>query len=465
MLHHLDPDTLGPHGPHMARAIQTCVHCGFCLPACPTYKVLGEEMDSPRGRIFLMKNVLEGELSWNDALPYVDRCLGCVACVTACPSGVAYGELLTPFRAQAEANRQRTWIDRLRRTLTLATLPYPTRFRIAARVGQLTTAIIPRTLVPRAFRSMLDLLPAAPLPAARPLPDITPAVGTRKARVALLAGCAQQVLSPNIGWAAVRVLSRAGVEVLVPRDQGCCGALALHVGEEAQARKLAQQNLRAFPKDIDAIVTTAAGCGSGLRDYAHLFDGAPAAEAAEANAFAARAIDIAAFLERLGMPPLPPLPPLPPPPLPAPARASAGASNARAAAGATPAAGAADAVTVAYHDACHLAHAQGVRAEPRALLRRIPNVTLVDVPDAGDCCGSAGTYNLDQPEIANDLGRRKANALLSTRAAIITSGNIGCLTQIRTHLASLSSHANAPLPDVLHTIELIDRAMSARGEQ
>jgi glycolate oxidase iron-sulfur subunit len=429
MLHHLDPDTLGPHGPHMARAITTCVHCGFCLPACPTYKVLGEEMDSPRGRIFLMKNVLEGELTWDDALPYVDRCLGCVACVTACPSGVEYGELLTPFRAKAEAHRERTWIDRLRRAMTLATLPYPGRFRMAARFGKIAGAIVPRALVPRPLQVMLDLLPAEPLPPARPLPAVTPAIGTRRARVALLAGCAQQVLAPNIGWAALRVLSRAGVEVIVPGDQTCCGALALHVGEEAQARTLARQNLRAFPTDIDAIITTAAGCGSGLRDYAHLFDGAPLAEAANANAFAARAIDIAAFLDRLGLPTLPPLP------------------------GAT--------VTVAYHDACHLAHAQGVRAEPRALLRRIPNVTLVDVPDASDCCGSAGTYNLDQPEIANDLGRRKANALLATGASIIASGNIGCLTQIRTHLASL--RASEPLPEVLHTIELIDRAMTSGG--
>jgi glycolate oxidase iron-sulfur subunit len=419
MLHHIDPNTLGPQGEHMARAVKTCVHCGFCLPTCPTYQVLGEEMDSPRGRIFLMKNVLEGELSWNDALPYVDRCLGCLACVTACPSGVAYGELLTPFRAQAESHRQRTWIDRVRRTITLATLPYPTRFRLAARFGQLARRL---GLVPSVFHTMIALLPATPLPAARPLPELTPAIGARKARVALLAGCAQQVLAPNIGWAALRVLARAGVEVIVPRDQQCCGALALHVGEEAQARTMARANLRAFPDDVDAIVTTAAGCGSGLRDYPQLFEGEPESE--RASTFAARVIDIAAFLHRIGMPAVPPLP--------SPAK-------------------------VAYHDACHLAHAQGVRAEPRALLRQIPNVTLVDVPNAGDCCGSAGTYNLDQPEIARELGLRKANALLSTEADIIVSGNIGCLTQIRSSLASLASSAR---PDVSHTIELIDRAQS-----
>jgi glycolate oxidase iron-sulfur subunit len=419
MLHHIDPEPLGPQGHHMTRAITTCVHCGFCLPACPTYKVLGEEMDSPRGRIFLMKNVLEGELTLSDALPYIDRCLGCVACVTACPSGVAYGELLTPFRAHAEAHRQRTLVERVRRWLTLSTLPYPARFRLAARLGQLTRRV--PALVPAAFKPMLDLLPTEALPAAQPLPALTPAVGTRKARVALLAGCAQQVLAPNIGQAALRVLSRAGVEVVVPPRQQCCGALALHVGEDAQARQLGRVNLDAFPVDIDAIVTTAAGCGSGLRDYAQLFEGT--ADAERAKAFAARAIDITAFLATL----LPLTPPLKPLSRPGP-------------------------VTVAYHDACHLAHAQGVRAEPRALLRQIPNLTLVEPPDAGICCGSAGTYNVDQPEIARDLGQRKAAALASTGASIIVSGNIGCLTQIRTHLADRGC-------EVLHTIELIDRAL------
>jgi len=281
--------------------------------------------------------------------------------------------------------------------------------------------------VPAAFKPMLDLLPTEPLPAPQPLPALTPAVGTRKARVALLAGCAQQVLAPNIGQAALRVLSRAGVEVVVPPQQGCCGALALHVGEEAQARQLGRRNLDAFPVDIDAIVTTAAGCGSGLRDYAQLFEGTPDAE--RARAFAARAIDVTAFLASVSPLPLP-LKPLSVKPLSQPGP-----------------------VTVAYHDACHLAHAQGVRAEPRALLRQIPNVMLVEPPDAGLCCGSAGTYNVDQPEIARDLGQRKAAALASTGARIIVSGNIGCLTQIRTHLADRGC-------EVLHTIELIDRALS-----
>ena len=343
----------------MARAVSTCVHCGFCLPTCPTYRVLGEEMDSPRGRIVLMKGVLEGELPLEDALPYVDRCLGCVACVTACPSGVKYGDLLAPFRAYAEPRRSRSLLDRVRRQLVLGTLPYPGRFRAAARLGQLTRWAA--ALAPAPLRAMIDLLPAE-LPRAQPLPPLVPAEGPRKARVALLAGCAQQVLAPNIGWAAVRVLAQAGVEVVIPPDQGCCGALPMHVGAAARARELGVRNLRAFPSDVDAIVTTAAGCGSGLHDYPLLFKGTPDEEAA--IALADRVVDVSVFLARFGVSSWPALP--------AP-------------------------MTVAYQDACHLRHAQGITSEPRALLAGIPNVTLVELADT-DCCGSAGMYNLDQPE-------------------------------------------------------------------
>lgn len=405
----------------MARAVSTCVHCGFCLPACPTYRALGEEMDSPRGRILLMKTVLEGEMPVAEALPHIDRCLGCLACVTACPSGVAYGELLTPFRAKAEAEREpRPWMERLRRAAVLRTLPYPSRFRLAARTGLVARAF--RGLVPKPLHAMLDLIPST-LPPAAPLPAMQPAVGTRRARVALLAGCAQQVLAPDINHAAIRVLSRCGVEVIVPDGQGCCGALAMHVGEEAAARTLARRNLHAFPADVDAVVTTTAGCGSGMREYGLLFEGTPEHEAAER--FATRVIDVAEFLDRLGVGELPPL-----------------ASPRR----------------VAYHDACHLAHGQGVRAAPRALLERIPNLTLVEIADGGYCCGSAGTYNLDQPEIAQTLGQRKADAIRATQADLVASGNIGCLTQIRAHLREQGSELPA-----LHTIELIDRAMSGGG--
>lgn len=416
MLHRIDLTQLGPQGDAMARAVGTCVHCGFCLPACPTYRVLGEEMDSPRGRIFLMKGVLEGDIALDEVLPYVDRCLGCLACVPACPSGVAYGDLLTPFRAHVEPRRTRSLGDRIRRALVLRTLPYARRFRRAASLGRFAGRL--RAIVPSGLRPMLDLVPER-LPPAQPLPSLHRAQGARRARVALLEGCAQQVLAPEIGWAALRVLARAGVEVVVPREQGCCGALAMHVGEADQARRLARRNLRAFPTDVDAIITTAAGCGSGMHEYGLLFKGLPEEE--DAERLASQVTDVTVFLEQLGVGDLPPLP--------AP-------------------------LSVAYHDACHLVNAQGVSAAPRALLRRIPNLTLVEMPEPGMCCGSAGTYNIDQPEIARELGQRKAKGAIASNADAVATGNIGCVMQLRTHLATLGRR----LP-VYHTIEILDRAI------
>jgi glycolate dehydrogenase iron-sulfur subunit len=431
MQHHIETTRIGPHGPDMARAVSTCVHCGFCLPACPTYRVLGEEMDSPRGRILLMKSVLEEEITVDDALPYIDRCLGCLACVTACPSGVAYGDLLTPFRMHVEPKRRRTFIDVLRRFMVMTTLPFPSRFRLAARAGKLAQHM--RALVPESLHAMLDLIPAE-IPRARPLPEHYPATGTRRGRVALLAGCAQQVLAPEIGWAALRVLSRSGIEVVVPREQGCCGALAMHVGEETRARVFARRNLHAFPEDVDAVVTTAAGCGSGMKEYGLLFQGAPPEEHEAAKKLASRVVDICEFLDARGIPDPPAL---------------------------------AQPIKVAYQDACHLAHAQGVRRAPRALLQRIPNVTLVEIADGGYCCGSAGTYNIDQPAIAHQLGERKAEAIRATGAHVVVSGNIGCMTQMRTHLHARreadragDAGTNGHEIKVLHTVELLDRAFT-----
>lgn len=396
----------------MVQAIEKCVHCGFCLATCPTYIVLGEEMDSPRGRIYLMKNALEGELSVQDTLPYIDRCLGCLACVTACPSGVEYGNLLVPFRAMAERQRSRPLEDTVARTLVNQTLPYPERFRLAALTGNLAKPL--QNLLPGKLGTMLDLLPAQ-VPANHPLPEVISAKGARRARVALLAGCVQQVLSPAINQATIAVLTQNGVEVVIPRNQGCCGALALHTGEIAQARSLARHNLSVFPDDIDAVVTNAAGCGSGIHEYGLLFAGTEWEE--RAGAFSERVIDISVFLDRLGL-----RPPI----------------------------GLAAPRTVAYHDACHLAHAQRVTLPPRRLLAQIANLTVVEIPEAELCCGSAGTYNLEQPELAAQIGRRKAENILTTGATEIVTGNIGCMTQIRTHLARLGR----PLP-VRHTIELL----------
>jgi glycolate oxidase iron-sulfur subunit len=415
MQHAIELTPLGPQGPAMAEAIEKCVHCGFCLSACPTYKVLGEEMDSPRGRIYLMKGILEGELPLNDTLPYIDRCLGCMACVTACPSGVEYGDLLAPFRAKAEPQRDRPLLDRAARMLINQTLPFPNRFRAAAFTGKLAKPF--RKLLPRQFSAMLDLLPEETL-AAAPLPAVIPAIGTRRARVALLAGCVQQVLAPSINQATIEVLTRNGVEVLIPPSQGCCGSLALHTGEASMARSLARRNFGAFPADVDAIITNAAGCGSGIHEYGLLFAGTDDEE--RAKAFSAKARDISVFLDDLGL--------LPPPALPEP-------------------------LIVAYHDACHLAHAQRVTQPPRRLLAAIPNVTVREMYEGDLCCGSAGTYNLEQPEIAHQLGQRKANNIVASGAQMVVMGNIGCMTQIRTHLAQLEQ----PLP-VLHTIELLAQA-------
>ncbi len=415
MQHSIPVETLGPQGQAMAFAIASCVHCGFCLPACPTYQVLGQEMDSPRGRILLMKSALEGSLTVEETLPYIDRCLGCQGCVTACPSGVRYGDLVTLYRAHAEGQRKRPFMAQVRRALVRETIPYPNRFRVAAVAGKIGKTV--EGLVPADLRGMLALLPEK-MPEARPLPAFYPAEGPRRARVALLAGCVQQALAPDFNWATLRVLAKNGVEVVIPAGQECCGALGMHQGEAEEARRHARANLRVFPRDIDAIITNAAGCGSGLHEYPLLFVGLPEAEAAAELAH--KAVDIAVFLDQLGIVVLPPLP---------------------------------QPLKVAYHDACHLAHAQKVTDPPRKLLRSIPNLTLLEIPEGELCCGSAGTYNIEQPEIASELGRRKAANILKTDADAVAAGNIGCLVQIRTHLQA----AGHPLP-IYHTIELLDAA-------
>ena len=400
----------------MAAAIGSCVHCGFCLPTCPTYVEMGEEMDSPRGRIFLMKEVLEGEVELELALPYIDNCLGCQACQTACPSGVEYGDLITPFRSYAEQHRSRGPLDRLQRALVLQTVPYPKRFRLAARSARLARPFA--RLLPKSIAAMLTLVPGQ-LSAGAALPAVYPAIGERRARVALLAGCAQQVLAPDINLATLRVLARNGIETVIPPAQGCCGALAMHTGASDQAKTLARANLSAFPDDIDAIVTNAAGCGSGMKEYGLLFAGEPDEQAA--REFAERVVDVSVFLARIGLRD-------PPPAL------------------ATP-------LKIAYHDACHLAHAQRVRSEPRDLLRAIGGVALVEPAEWELCCGSAGTYNLEKPQTAASLGERKAKNVMATGASLIATGNIGCMTQLQTHLRAQGSGV-----PIVHTLQVLDRA-------
>jgi glycolate oxidase iron-sulfur subunit len=361
-----------------------------------------------------MKEVLEGNLELSEANVHVDRCLGCLACVTACPSGVQYGELLAPFRALNQTPKLE--LKNLTKILISSTLPYPKRFRLAASLGRFGKPF--KSVLPKPLKAMLELLPEV-LPNHFEMPEFVPAIGQRRARVALLTGCAQQVLAPEINRATLEVLSKNGVEVVIPKTQGCCGAILMHTGQQTEARALARKNLEVFPNDLDAIITNAAGCGSGIHEYGLLFAGE--AEESRASALSARVKDISVFLAELGLvTPLKLENPL----------------------------------TVAYHDACHLAHAQGVRIQPRSLLASIENLKLLELSDPEICCGSAGTYNIEQPEIASELGRRKAKAVIESGANLIASGNIGCLTQLKTHLERLGHN----LP-VLHTIEILRAAM------
>ena len=410
MRHEIISDDI--RAPEMAEAIEKCVHCGFCLAACPTYNLLGEEMDSPRGRIYLMKNVLEERLPAAEAQPYIDRCLGCMACVPACPSGVEYGDLLVGYRALQEQERQRPALDALTRKMVSETLPYPGRFRLAARAGKLGRALLPA--LPPAFASMLSLLPDT-LPPAQPLPPLLPAQGEQRGVVALLLGCAQQVLAPEISYAAAHVLASNGIEVHIPPAQGCCGSILLHIGAEEQAQALARRNLDSLPQDVDAIITTAAGCGSGMKDYPLLFKSHADADAA--TEFSDKVVDFSVYLAGLGLRDTP---------------------------------GFADMRRVVYQDACHLLHAQGHQSEPRTLLTQVPNLELLSIADAGMCCGSAGTYNIDQPEIAVELGRRKVASILAAQPDMVVSANIGCIMQMRQEI----SKRGQALP-VMHIAQLL----------
>lgn len=419
MFHEIPPDQHGPLALPMIQAIEACVHCGFCLAACPTYQELGQEMDSPRGRIVLMKEVLEGKLPWVEVQPHVDRCLGCLACEPACPSGVPYRNLISPFRALAQSHFVRSPWEKIRRTLTSQTVPHPSRFRVAASLGRVSKAF--SALLPQSLKPMLDLLPGA-LPARVHLAKVNPARGERRARVALLAGCAQQVLDPDINVATIDVLTRHGVEVLVPSGQVCCGGLAWHTGDLPAAQDFARRNLDAFPSDVDAILTNAAGCGSAMHEYHLILRGTD--DEARADAFRKRVMDVSVFLHRIGL------------------REKPHADR--------------RCQRIAYHDACHLANAQNVRREPRELLKAIPGVQLIELTDPHLCCGSAGSYNMDQPAIANSLGAQKAKAVLVADVSIVASGNIGCLTQLQVHLKRLGSSVK-----VRHTFQILRDAYAA----
>ena len=460
-----------------------CVHCGFCLPACPTYQLWGEEMDSPRGRIHLITQILETGQGSAAAAEHFDRCLGCMACVTACPSGVHYDQLIEAARTWGEDGEPaaggagapipsplpaRSLRDRAVRAAIFATFPYPSRLRaalaplrVAQRTGLDQLALRSKVLARLAPEAAAALAVAPAPPAAAPpdagqdapggreadehrggdrrrswklsarspsarcpvLPARIPARGERRAVVGMLTGCVQQVLFPQVNVATARVLAAEGCDVIVPRAQGCCGALSLHGGRRAEAAAFARRTIETFERaGVDAVVVNAAGCGSALKEYGHLLAGDPG-WAARAAALSARVRDFAEFLAELG--PVAPRSSLP--------------------------------LTVAYHDACHLAHAQRITAQPRALLRGVPGLVLADIADGATCCGSAGIYNLVQPEAAAELGRRKARAVQATGADLLVSANPGCSLQIAQALAA----AGQPMP-VAHIAEVLDASIQAR---
>jgi glycolate oxidase iron-sulfur subunit len=408
------------------KLIDDCVHCGFCLPACPTYHNWNEEMDSPRGRIYLMKGIADGKMALNDTvLSHFDRCLGCMACVTACPSGVRYDVLIEQQRAEIEAARPRGLWDRLFRALIFALFPHPSRLRAAAflqflyvksGLRRLVRALRLPSLLPARLAQLERLMPEVTARTLRArLPEVVPAQGDRRARVALLSGCVQRVYFPEVNAATLRVLAAEGCEVLVPRGQGCCGALSLHAGRDGEARELARALVESFPGEVDAVIVNAAGCGSHLKDLPRLLRGD-----ARAEAFAAKVRDVTEFLAAL------------------PPRAKRNPITVRA----------------AYHDACHLRHAQRIVEPPRQLLRGIPGLTLVELADSDQCCGSAGVYNLLEPRSARQIGERKVTNVLDAAPEILLSANPGCTLQIQSILRDRGMSLRAA-----HPIEMLDASI------
>ncbi|MFI5166695.1 MAG: (Fe-S)-binding protein [Thermoanaerobaculales bacterium] len=414
--------------------LDDCVHCGFCLPTCPTWVSWGEEMDSPRGRIDLMRSLAEGKVTLDaNVLRHFDDCLGCMACVTACPSGVKYDVLIEETRARIEREAHRPLADRVHRALIFALFPYPRRLKAMLLPLWLYTqsglaSLVLRSgvlrLLPARMREMIELLPPVRARQLRAsLPAITPAHGTRRTRVGLVAGCVQRVFFPEVNEATIRVLAAEGCEVIVPPGQGCCGALSVHAGRADEALAMARRMIATFEAlELDAILVNAAGCGSTLKDYGRLLAHDP--EWSErAATFAAKVRDITEFLAKLE--PIAPRHPL--------------------------------AMRVAYHQACHLGHAQRVVEQPRALLRGIPGLTVLEVPDGDQCCGSAGIYNLVNPASAEEIGERKAERILSTGAEVLASGNPGCTLQI----GRILKKQGRALP-ALHLIEILDASIAGR---
>lgn len=423
-----------PHHPPLPDLIDQCVHCGFCLPTCPTYLLWHEEMDSPRGRIYLMKMGAEGGVDRMDEkfVGHFDQCLGCMACITACPSGVQYGKLIESTRSQIERNYRRPLVERIVRKLIFALFPYPNRLRLLMlplwfyqRSG--LRWLLRRSgllrLLPRRLREMEQLLPEIHLRVLFPqVPHRIAPKGEPRMRVGMLLGCVQRVLFSDVNAATIRVLASLGCEVIVPEKQGCCGALMTHAGRETEAMAAARSTIEAFERaEVDVIAVNSAGCGSNMKEYAYLLRDDPEF-ALRAEAFAAKCRDISELIAELGTDKL--LHPVP--------------------------------LRIAYHDSCHLQHAQGIRTQPRQLLNSIPKLELLELPESAVCCGSAGVFNLLEPETARQLADRKAQHIIGSGAQALVSANPGCLLQISSGLR----RAGHPMP-VFHTIEVIDAALGS----
>ncbi len=417
-----------------AQLLDACVHCGFCLATCPSYRVIGKENDSPRGRIYLMGALQAQTVDLSPAaVAHFDSCLGCLACVSACPSGVKYDQLIATTRPAIEAAQVRSLPQQLLRALIFGLFPYPQRLRRLRALLQLYQGLglaglaqrwLPRLSPP--LGAMAAILP--PLAGAAwedDFPVLVPAQGQRRYRVGLLLGCVQRLFNPEVNHATIRVLAANGCDVVIPPTQGCCGALPHHQGQEEQAQALARQLIDSFrDAQVDAILVNASGCGHTLKEYGQVLAADPVYGQA-AREFAARIRDVQEFLATVGL--TAPLAPLQTEPL-----------------------------VVVYQDACHLLHGQKISHQPRQLLRQIPGVQLREPRDAALCCGSAGVYNILQPETAQELGRQKVGHLLDTGAQVIASANIGCFTQISYHLRQ----AGRSVP-VLHPMQLLD--LSLRG--
>ena len=402
--------------PKLAEAnkiLRSCVHCGFCTATCPTYQVLGDELDSPRGRIYLIKEMLEsGRAADARTVTHIDRCLSCLACVSTCPSGVDYMHLIDQARVYVEKTYRRPWHDRALRWVLAKVISHPTRFRLAllvAKIGRPFARLIPDARL----RAMLAMAPKTIPPVSRnDDPQTFAAMGERRMRVALMTGCAQKALNTDINDATIRLLRRLGCEVVIPRGMGCCGALTHHMGREAEAHGSAAANVAAFMAEksaggLDAVVINTSGCGTTVKDYGHMLGGE------EAATVSALAMDISELLVKIGLPE-----------------------------------GAPKGLRVAYHAACSLQHGQQVKTAPKDLLKRV-GFTVVEPADSHLCCGSAGTYNLLQPEISAQLKARKVETLEAKNPDVIAAGNIGCMMQI-------GSGTGVP---VVHTVELLDWAL------